>query len=142
MILLTTLLLALTWHAAGAADFVVVANPASGVEKLSKDEVINIYMGRDRKLPGGIAAMPIDQANPVSEKARFYSVMVGKELAEVQSYWARLRFSGQGQPPRQASSAEEALDWVAGSKGAIAYVDRKKVDKRVKVVFDPNQASQ
>jgi hypothetical protein len=133
-----TLLCPLGCGSAGAADFVVIVNPNSGVEKMSKDDVVNIYMGRYRKLASGVTALPIDQAKPQSEKAKFYSAMVGKELVEINSYWARLMFSGQGSPPRQVNSTEEALDIVANNKGAIAYVDRKKVDKRVKVVYDPN----
>lgn len=118
-------------------DFVVIANPQSGIDKMSKDEVINVYMGRNRKLASGINAQPIDLENPLSEKANFYSVMVNKELPEISSYWARLMFSGQGSPPKQVMTTEQALEIVSTVKGAIAYIDRKKIDKRVKIVFDP-----
>ncbi len=118
------------------ADFVVIANPDSGIEKMSKDDVVNIYMGRYRKLPSGIKAMPIDLNTPISEKTKFYASMVNKELPEINSYWARLTFSGQGSPPRQADSVEQVLEIVSSNKGAIAYIDRKKLDKRVKVIFD------
>lgn len=104
---------------------------------MSKDEVINVYMGRNRKLASGINAQPIDLENPLSEKANFYSVMVNKELPEISSYWARLMFSGQGSPPKQVMTTEQALEIVSTVKGAIAYIDRKKIDKRVKIVFDP-----
>lgn len=120
-------------------DFVVIANPHSGVEKMSKDEVINVYMGRNRKLSSGVTAQPLDLENPLTEKANFYNIMVNKELSEISSYWARLMFSGQGSPPRQVASAEQAVELVGRLKGAIAYVDRKKIDKRVRVVFDPNR---
>lgn len=120
-----------------ASDFVVIANMNSGVDKMSKNEVINVYMGRNRKLASGITALPLDLENPITEKANFYSVMVNKELSEISSYWARLVFSGQGSPPIQMMSQDEAIDMVINRKGAIAYVDRKKIDKRVKVVFDP-----
>lgn len=118
-------------------DFVVVAHPQAGIEKMSKDEVINIYMGRNRKLPSGITAQPLDITSPLGEKANFYFVMVNKELSEISSYWARLLFSGQGSPPKQIGTAEQALEIVSTSKGAIAYIDRKKIDRRVKVIFDP-----
>lgn len=120
-------------------DFVVIANPNSGVEKMSKDEVINVYMGRNRKLSSGVTAQPLDLENPLTEKANFYNTMVNKELSEISSYWARLMFSGQGSPPRQVASAEQAVELVGRLKGAIAYVDRKKIDKRVRVVFDPSR---
>jgi hypothetical protein len=118
-------------------DFVVIANPQAGIDKMSKDEVINVYMGRNRKLTSGITAQPLDIATPLGEKANFYFVMVNKELSEISSYWARLLFSGQGSPPRQVSTAEQALEIVSTNKGAIAYIDRTKIDRRVKIIFDP-----
>jgi len=123
--------------AAAGNDFVVIANLQSGIEKMSKDEVINVYMGRNRKLASGINAIPLDLENPITEKAHFYNVMVNKELSEISSYWARLMFSGQGSPPKQVANQEEAIDIVISRPGAIAYIDRKKIDKRVKIVFDP-----
>jgi ABC-type phosphate transport system substrate-binding protein len=118
-----------------SAELAVVANPNSGIEKLSKDEVINIYMGRTRKLPNGLTGMPIDLSNTHHEKMQFYSLLVGKELAEINSYWARLRFSGLGQPPLQVNSMEDAINLVSENKGAIAYIDSKKIDKRVKLIL-------
>ncbi|MBC3879058.1 hypothetical protein H8K38_14690 [Undibacterium sp. FT79W] len=118
-----------------SAELAVVANPNSGIDKLSKDEVINIYMGRTRKLPNGLTGMPIDLSNTHHEKMQFYSLLVGKELAEINSYWARLRFSGLGQPPLQVNSMEDAINLVSENKGAIAYIDSKKIDKRVKLIL-------
>lgn len=124
---------------ASAADFVVIGNPNSGIEKLSRGEIINIYMGRTRMLPSGLQVHPIDLTTPATEKSVFYSTMIKKEVAEINSYWARLKFSGQGTPPEQIDNVDEILQLVATTKGAIAYVDRKKIDNRVKIIFDPNQ---
>ena len=131
LLLMASLLAAGAVHA--ASDLVVITNIASGVEKLTHDEVVNIFMGRYRKLPSGMSAFPVDEN---AQKATFYRVLVGKELPEVQSYWARLVFSGQGSPPRQMDSADEVLETVANNKGAIGYVDKKKVNARVKIVLD------
>ena len=137
MILIAALGGFLALEACASNDFVVIANVNSGLEKMTKDEVINVYMGRNRKLPSGISAIPLDLSNPLSEKANFYNVMVNKELSEISSYWARLLFSGQGSPPKQLKDADEALEYVMQAKGAIAYIDRKKADKRIKIVYDP-----
>ncbi|MEO8674639.1 MAG: hypothetical protein ABI569_03620 [Casimicrobiaceae bacterium] len=119
--------------ARAAGDLVVISNAGSGVDKLTRDEAINIFMGRYKKLPSGISALPVDES---AEKAAFYRALLGKELPEIQSYWARLVFSGQGSPPRQMDNASEVIDAVANNKGAIGYVDRKKVNSRVKVVLE------
>ena len=124
---------------AAQADLVVIANPQSGIEKLSKDEVINLYMGRNRKLASGMNAMPLDLTAANTEKAKFYALLVNKNLPEINSYWARLMFSGQGSPPMQVESVDEVLDIVSSNKAAIGYIERKKLDKRVRMIYDPTQ---
>lgn len=116
-----------------AADLVVVVNRDSGVDRLTREEVANLFLGRYGRMPSGLAALPVD-ATP--DKQAFYERLVGKQLPELQSYWARLMFSGRGSPPRQVDSAEEALEIVRNNKGAIAYVERAKADARVRVVLE------
>lgn len=129
------LVLALPW-APARADLVVVANPRSGVERLTRDEVINIFLGRYRQLPGGVAAQPVDLTDANPDKGRFYLALVGKSLAEINAYWARLRFSGRTEPPRQAVTTESLLEQVASERGAIGYVERSRADGRVRIVMD------
>lgn len=119
-----------------AGDLVVVVNAGSGVDRLSRDEVINLFMGRTRKLTAGVTALPIDQGGASPDRVHFYRALVGKELPEINAYWARLLFSGQASPPRQAESEAEVLEILRNNKGAIGYVDRKHVDRRLKVVFE------
>lgn len=133
--ILLTLLLAAAVPAT-AAEWVLVANPKAGIARLSLDEVINIYLGRYRRLASGITAEPLDQPADSVLRARFYRRLVDKSLPEIQAYWARLLFSGQTQPPRVAASSDEALQFVAGHPGALVYVERSKVDGRVVVVFE------
>lgn len=135
-LVLTVLIFALSAGAASAADLVVIVNPQSGVEKLSKDEVIDIFLGRYRKLPGGRVALPIDVAESGTERARFYQLLVKKSSSEMSSYWARLVFSGQTSPPFQVPDAKTAIELVQSSPNAIAYVDRSAVNSKVKVVFE------
>lgn len=119
-----------------AADWVLVAHPKAGIARLTQDEVTNIYLGRYRRFASGMTAEPIDQAGDAALKADFYRQLVGKSLAEINAYWARLVFSGKTQPPRIAASSDEALQRVARHPGALAYVERSKADARVIVVFE------
>lgn len=118
-----------------AADWVLVANPQSGLKALSHDEVVNIYLGRYRYLASGLTAEPIDQAIDAPIRAHFYRHLVDKSVGEINAYWSRLTFSGKTKPPRVAHNSEQALQLVARSPGALAYVERSKVDARVVVVF-------
>ncbi len=122
--------------AAGAGDLVVVVNPKSGVEKLSRDEVINIFLGRYRQLPGGIAAEPLDLPAGGADRALFYELLVGKDQAEINAYWARLVFSGRTPPPRQTAGSGQVIELVGRHLGAVGYVERDAVDHRVRIVFE------
>jgi len=118
------------------AELVLVANPQSGIERLSQDEVINIYLGRYRRLTSGVVAEPIDQPVDAEARARFYRRLVNKSLAEINAYWARLVFSGKTRPPLVAESVDSMLRLVATQPGALAYVERSQADARVKIVFE------
>jgi len=135
-ILLFALLSAPRVGAAEPASLVVVVNPQSGVEKLTRDEIIDIFLGRYRKLPSGKMALPIDLSETNSERARFYQLLVKKSSSEMSSYWARLVFSGQTSPPFQVPDTRTALELVQSSPNAIAYIDRSAVNAGVKVVFE------
>jgi ABC-type phosphate transport system substrate-binding protein len=78
--------------ASPAEPLVVVVNPASGVTRLTQEEVVNLFM-------------------------------------------ARMYFSGQAQPPRQARNSQEVIEVVLANPGAIGFVEQSKVDKRVRAVL-------
>lgn len=123
--------------AAGAGELVVVANAESGAGKLSRDQVLNIFLGRFRQFPSGVAAEPIDQPDGGPLKAQFYRWLVDKEVSEINAYWARLVFSGRTAPPYKTKSSVEVLSLLAEKKGGIAYIDRADLDHRLVIVFDP-----
>jgi ABC-type phosphate transport system substrate-binding protein len=121
---------------AGAGNLVVIVNPASGITQLTRNQVIDIFLGRHRKLPSGEVAIPIDLLIDTPERKQFYLLLVGRDLTQMSSYWARLVFSGQAAPPFPVPDARTALDLVAANPSAIAYVDRASVNSRVRVVLE------
>jgi hypothetical protein len=121
---------------AGAGNLVVIVNPASGITQLTRNQVIDIFLGRYRKLPSGEIAIPIDLLVNTPERKQFYLLLVGRDLTQMSSYWARLVFSGQAVPPFPVPDARTALDLVAANPSAIAYVDGASVNSRVRVVLE------
>jgi ABC-type phosphate transport system substrate-binding protein len=136
LILVLSLLAPVVGGANEPSGIVVIVNPASGVDRLTRDEVIDIFLGRYRKLPSGRAALPIDVAETSAERARFYQLLVKKSSTEMSSYWARLVFSGQTSPPFQVPDAKTAVELVQSNPNAIAYVDRASLNAHVKVVLE------
>lgn len=122
--------------ATARADLVVIVNPKSGTDQLNHEQVVNIFLGRFRQFPSGMAAEPIDQPAVSPERTAFYRKLVNKDPAEINAYWARLMFSGRTRPPRLANSAAEVVEWVTSNPSAIGYVERPRGDSRVRIVLE------
>lgn len=118
------------------ADLVVVVSADSGITRLTRDEVVNIFLGRYRRLSNGATAIPLDIGGDTPEREAFYRQLVGKSLPEINAYWARLVFSGRTTPPEELSSQREVLARVARDPVAIGYVDRSNLNSKVKVVYE------
>ncbi|MBS1145370.1 MAG: hypothetical protein H6R14_2776 [Proteobacteria bacterium] len=118
------------------AEIVVVVNARCGVAAMTRNEVINIFFGRNRQYFNGVEAQPVDLTDANPERARFYSLLVGKDLSEINAYWSRQVFSGRAQPPVKVGSAEEVIKWVVSHPGGIGFVDLSKADARVRVVYE------
>ena len=128
--------------AAAAVDLVVVANPKSGIDRMTREEVVFVFMGRWRQLPSGLHATPVDAPVDSPERVDFYRQLVNKSPSEVKAYWSRLMFSGGARPPVAASDAEAQMRLLAATPGAIGYIERVAVDSRVKIVFDFSSPTQ
>lgn len=115
-------------------ELVVVVNAGSGVGRLNRDQVINIFLGRLRQYPSGLAAEPIDQPGSSVLRQQFYRLLVEKEVAEIDAYWARLIFSGRTLPPQRAKDGEDVHRLLAAKPGGIAYIERSEVTSRMVVV--------
>lgn len=132
---LSLLLLCALFAGRAAADVVVVVNSASGVASLTRDEVINIFLGRFRQLPSGAPAAPLDLPAEHPDRVQFYRLLVHKEPSEIRSYWARLVFSGRTLPPRMAASEDDLVTQVAGNRQAVGYLSAAPNNAGLRVVF-------
>ena len=121
---------------AAAETIAVVVNANNGVEALSRDEVINIFLGRFRQFPSGVAAQPIDLPDTHPARAAFYRRLVNKNPAEINAYWARLIFSGRTSPPLTTVRFDDVFNLVQSTPGGISYMERSKVGGRLKIVFE------
>jgi len=118
------------------AGLVVIVNLDSGVTRLTRDQAANIFMGRQKRLPSGLVALPVEQRVPPEVRLRFYQYLVHRSVNQVRAYWARLYFSGEAQPPRQTRNSEETLAVIAANRGAIGFVEKGQADRRVRAVLE------
>jgi ABC-type phosphate transport system substrate-binding protein len=132
------ILVALTCSAAGdvaIADVVAVVSATSAVTTLSKNQLLDIYLGRANRYPNGTQASPLDQAEGSAQRDEFYSKLAGMTGNQIKAYWSKIIFTGRGQPPPTVSNDTEMKKRVRDNPAAIGYIDRAMVDDSVRIVF-------
>jgi ABC-type phosphate transport system substrate-binding protein len=116
------------------ADVVAVVSSMSAITSLSNGQVTDIFLGKVSRFPNGALAIPIDQAQGSQVREEFYAAYAGKSSAQIMSYWAKIIFTGRGQPPKAAASSSEVRKLLAANPQAISYVERSEVDSTVRVL--------
>jgi ABC-type phosphate transport system substrate-binding protein len=118
------------------ADTVVIVNKSAPIEKLSKDDVRSIFLGRLFVFPAtDFEVNALDQANSSDLREWFYLQLANKSRRKMNTYWARYLFTGKGQPPLALESDQSIVDMVSISPHTIGYLDEKFVNAQVKVVY-------
>lgn len=106
-----------------------VAVMHAGAAPLTKDQVANVYLGRSADLT------PLDLPEGSATRDSFYRKATEREPAQVKSTWARIVFTGKGQPPKELPDPAAVKKAVNADHKAIGYIDKSAVDGSVKVVL-------
>lgn len=120
--------------ASARSDIVVVVSAASPISSLSKNQVEKIFLGKSRRFPNGSRAVPLNQSEGNLERDAFYQMVSGKSPAQIKAHWAKLIFTGRGQPPKEAASNDDVKQLLTNNGVNISYIDRTAVDDSVKIV--------
>jgi len=119
-----------------AADTIyVVVAAQSPLRSVAQKDLLALYTGRSRTVPGSDVVTPLDQARDGAPRAAFYQAVTGMDIARINSYWARLHFTGQVQPPLAVGDDDAVLARLRGDPSAIGYVLREPKDPAVRVVL-------
>ncbi len=134
-ILTVFLLSCLSASCCAAPAIAVVGNHEGELGNLTRKQVVDIYMGRISVLANGAFPLPVDyQGNP-ELRERFYRLMTGKTLAQVNAYWARMSFTGQSNPARMLYDQKAMLRAVGKNQDALGYVDKDEAGAAVKTIL-------
>jgi len=119
------------------ADIVAVVSSKSPITTLSKNQVIDIFLGKRTRFPDGSSAIPIDQSEGSAARVEFYTRFADMSPAQVKAFWSKIIFTGRGQPPRTVASSLEAKKLLIADPSTIGYIDQSLVDANVRVVLAP-----
>jgi ABC-type phosphate transport system substrate-binding protein len=113
-----------------AGDIVVIMAPNAA--PLTKEQVANVYLGR------ALDFKPVDLPESSGTRNDFYKKATDRDSAQVKAAWARLMFTGHGQPPKVMADAAAVKKAVAADPKSVGYIDKADVDSTVKVVLTLN----
>ncbi|WP_299774059.1 phosphate ABC transporter substrate-binding protein [uncultured Pseudoteredinibacter sp.] len=130
--LITTTIAALS-SSACFADLAVITHPSASISA-SKAEVSALFLGKSKSL-GGQKLTPVDQEEGSPSRDQFYQLLSNKNPSQLNAYWARIVFTGKGQPPKALMDDSEVKEFVASNADSIAYIDSSEVDDSVKVIM-------
>lgn len=124
--LLITLGMALCGSSLAQKIAVITATSAS---PLSKSQLAKIYLGRS------FERTPVDLPEGHPLRAVFYRAATDSDLTQVRTTWARLMFTGRGEPPRELPDATAVKAAVAANANVVGYIDASQVDGSVRTVM-------
>lgn len=133
ILILSILFLSMMPSLAASGEIVVVANKNNPLAALNKQQIIDIFMGRTKFYSSGDRIVLLDQEITSSARKSFYQNLVNKTLNEINSYRARLLFSGRFALPKEVSD-DEMIKRLEKDPNAIGYIDADKINDSLKVL--------
>lgn len=117
------------------ADFYLVVQSANPQDSLTHKEAVDLFMGRNRAFRNGDLAQVYDLPRDSAQRADFYQRLTGMGPAQVNSYWARLMFSGQTMPPQSVSDEAAMIETVKRNSKAVGWLSKEPADKQLRVLL-------
>lgn len=133
--LLAASLLALLAPCAGAGELMVIVSAKSPVGAMRADQVADIFLGQVGHFPDGTEAIALDQSVGSPQRDEFYARVAAKTPVLMKAYWAKMIFTGRGQPPKEAPNSAAIRKLVADNPALIGYIDKSALDASVKPVL-------
>lgn len=116
---------------ADSSTIVLVVHHTSPITEISRQQATHLFFGRINSLPNTGIIEVIDY-QPLREE--FYQALVNQNIAEINAYWARLRFSGKTRPPRQVFTFKELTNQLTLYNNTISYTTQHLVTNELRVV--------
>lgn len=118
-------------HAEGA----IIVSKSNDNSSITMADVQKIYLAKINTFPNGKEVVPVSQDAKSPIYAAFLSTVIQKSPEQYKSYWSKLIFTGQGQPPKEVAGGDAAVvKLVSENPALIGYVDAASANDSVKVL--------
>jgi ABC-type phosphate transport system substrate-binding protein len=122
---------------AARADVYVVVSPENPQRPLTRQEVVDLFLGRHRNFSRGEAAVPLDLPRDDLIRQVFYSELTGMTSGQLGNYWTQLTVGGHTKPPQVVPSEAEVARVIKENPSAIGYLSlgNEPMEKGLRIVF-------
>jgi ABC-type phosphate transport system substrate-binding protein len=120
---------------ASATEMVVIVSARNPAPVLRSDQAAAIFLGQLGRFPDGSEAVALDLPLGAALRDEFYLRVANKNPALVKAWWAKMVFTGRGQPPREATDSVAVRKMVAENPSMIGYIERAALDASVRPVL-------
>lgn len=105
-------------------------------DELSRSKARMLYRGKAKSLQGKRVELS-DWPEASSERSEFYQSLLGKDVAQMNAYWASLSFSGKARPPKEIGNANviTLVAWLTEKPNRIGYAPLDAVPSEAKVLY-------
>jgi len=115
------------------AEIVVITSKDTPIDKISKQELKNIYL-KIKTFINGQRVIPVNLPADSPLRKIFQEKVLGMDNEQLNLYWNEMYFHGV-EPPIVLSSEEAVKKFVKKVKGAIGYIRKENVDSSLKIIF-------
>lgn len=117
-----------------AGDIVVIVHPKSKISSIDVPLAKRIFLGKKKKVKG--VKLKVYDVKKSKTKKKFYKAIAGYSLSKLRKYWAKRIFTGKGNPPKKLKNSSAVKKAVSKNKKAIGFIEKSKVDSKVKVILE------
>ncbi|MBI4979118.1 MAG: hypothetical protein HZC28_16680 [Spirochaetes bacterium] len=117
--------------AAQETDIALIVNKAIAVEKISAQDVRDIFTAKKRSWDDSTAVKIVIQSKNLPS---FFEKFLGMSDSSFKKLWLKLTLEGKAKAPTDLTSDTEVLKYVAENSGAIGYVKAAALTDAVKRV--------
>jgi ABC-type phosphate transport system substrate-binding protein len=132
--------MALLWAGSEAVtaegEIAIIVNPSNSVSSVSTGDLHRLFLGDKSTWPNGKHVFVVMAAPGSAEREFVLKNIYKMSEPEYAKYFLQAAFTGTvSAPPKDAASAAEMKQIVAGNPGAIGYVKQQDVDGTVKTIL-------
>ena len=108
--------------AAPEQQFVVIVGEASPLTSISRQQLSQIFLKKEKAWPGGREALPVDIVGHGKVRIAFSNVVHKRSLVAIDNYWSQQIFNGKDVPPPAMAREVDIVAFVRGNPDAVGYV--------------------